>query len=76
MIKHAFDSYPKVRIGKFTALETEEQAPEIDYGIEEAEAVEVKQQPVEAFGHDDSEKYPESTTVQFTPQPEDEDAGF
>lgn len=36
MIKHAFDSYVKVRTGKFTELETEkiqEAEKEIDYGI-------------------------------------------
>jgi len=41
--KHAFDVYPKVRIGNFTALATsEEPEPKIDYGIEEATAEEVK----------------------------------
>ena len=39
MIKHAFDAYPKVRIGKYTQMETvEEKEPEIDYGIEETTA--------------------------------------
>jgi recombinational DNA repair protein RecT len=34
MIKHAFDAYPKVRIGSFTQLETmEEEPPVVDYGI-------------------------------------------
>ncbi len=35
MIKHAFDAYPKVRTGNFTALETQEQPQAIDYGVEE-----------------------------------------
>ncbi len=39
MIKHAFDAYPKVRIGKYTQMETvEEIDPVIDYGIEDADA--------------------------------------
>jgi hypothetical protein len=34
MIKHAFDAYPKIRIGEFSSLETEEtKAPVIDYGF-------------------------------------------
>jgi len=37
--KHAFDVYPKVHIGNFTALATaEEPEPAIDYGIEETAA--------------------------------------
>ena len=39
MIKHAFDAYPKVKIGKFTNMQSmEEPEPEIDYGIEDVEA--------------------------------------
>lgn len=39
MIKHAFDAYPKVRVGKFTQMQSmEEPEPEIDYGIEDGEA--------------------------------------
>lgn len=38
MIKHAFDAYPKVRTGNFTALETQEPTgPALDYGIEDTE---------------------------------------
>lgn len=33
MIKHAFDAYPKVRTGNFTVMETQEEAPVIDYGF-------------------------------------------
>lgn len=36
IIKHAFRSYPKVRIGEFTALETHEE-PKISYGLDENE---------------------------------------
>lgn len=39
MIKHAFDAYPKVRIGKFTQMQSvEDPEPAIDYGVEETEA--------------------------------------
>lgn len=39
IVKHAFDVYPKVRIGNFTSLETsDETEPEIDYGIEDTNA--------------------------------------
>ncbi|MPM15744.1 hypothetical protein SDC9_62116 [bioreactor metagenome] len=39
MIKHAFDAYPKVKVGKFTQMQSlEEPEPEIDYGIEDVEA--------------------------------------
>lgn len=39
MIKHAFDAYPKVRIGKFTQMQSvEDPEPVIDYGVEETEA--------------------------------------
>ena len=53
-IKHAFRSYPKVRLGEFSALQTEQieieqqQAPlpKIDYGLEEQEvSPEQPQQP-------------------------------
>jgi len=35
MIKHAFDSYPKVRTGNFTQLETIAEPEPINYGLEE-----------------------------------------
>lgn len=39
LTKHAFDVYPKVRAGNFTAFETiQDPEPEIDYGIEDVEA--------------------------------------
>lgn len=52
LIKHAFKSYPKVRIGKATELQSqqEEPAPEEDfYGVKE-EAPAVKPDPNPAFG--------------------------
>lgn len=39
LTKHAFDIYPKVRVGNFTSFETvQEPEPEIDYGIEDVDA--------------------------------------
>lgn len=50
-IKHAFKTYPKVRIGKGTELQTEQEAPEpqIDdfYGVQQEQPV---QQPTPPFG--------------------------
>lgn len=46
MIKHAFDAYPKVRTGKFTVFETQEEPQEIDYGLEDIQVLkEVQPQP-------------------------------
>jgi hypothetical protein len=69
MIKHAFDAYPKVRVGKYTNLETEDDPQEVDYGIEEAESEEVESK---GFGDEEStEPEPAGVTV----EPED-DLGF
>lgn len=39
MIKHAFDAYPKVRVGNFTQIQSiEEPEPVIDYGVEDTDA--------------------------------------
>lgn len=70
MIKHAFDAYPKVRTGNFTALETQEPAmPALDYGIEEAEeqpAIEASEE--ESF--EDAIVVTESDAPQPTVNPE------
>jgi hypothetical protein len=72
MIKHAFDAYPRVRIGQFTELETEEEPQgEIDYGIEEAEAQEVR-----GFDGGDAPNLPETAGVVVVPDEEDDYAGF
>jgi recombinational DNA repair protein RecT len=76
IIKHAFDAYPKVRIGKYTDLETQEEPQgEVDYGIEDAEAQEVKETPV-AFGEEETPVQPEPAGVVVELAPEDEYAGF
>ena len=39
MIKHAFDAYPKVRVGNFTQIQSvEEPESVIDYGVEDTDA--------------------------------------
>lgn len=69
MIKHAFDAYPKVKVGKFTQLQSlEEPEPEIDYGIEEGEAMDVT-----GFG---DPEHLEPEVVQPAITDADEDEGF
>jgi hypothetical protein len=71
MIKHAFDAYPKVRTGKYTLMETEEDNQEIDYGIEEQTQEEQPQEP-KGFGPQE----PEPATVEAEVSQADEDEGF
>lgn len=69
MIKHAFDAYPKVRVGRFTSMQSvEEPEPEIDYGIEDGEATDVTgfDEPVTVVAE----------VVQPTITVDDEDGGF
>lgn len=86
LIKHAFDAYPKVRTGKFTVFETQEEPTEIDYGLGETptESVEQPQQALQPQsantlqGFDEplhAEPAPASGITVTIPQ-EDEDAGF
>jgi hypothetical protein len=70
MIKHAFDAYPKVRVGKYTSLETEDDPQDVDYGIIDAEAEEV-----ESGGFGDEERT-EPETPGATIEPEEEGLGF
>lgn len=71
MIKHAFDAYPKVRIGKFTHMQSmEEPEPEIDYGVEDGEATVVN------TGFDDLETAQQPEVVQPAVTMADEDEGF
>jgi hypothetical protein len=70
MIKHAFDAYPKVRAGKYTGFETEDEPPEVDYGIEDVEAVEVKE-TVSFDGEEPPAEQP-GTVI----EPDGEDDGF
>lgn len=76
MIKHAFDAYPKVRIGKFTQMESiEEPEPEIDYGVVDADAEEIK-----PTGFGEEENTPSAPTadpgVTVPVSDEDNDSGF
>lgn len=73
-IKHAFDSYPKVRTGRFTQLQTEEDPNEIDYGIEDAETEDIPQVP-SSFDEPSTEPEPAPAVIVETTQ-EDDDAGF
>ncbi|WP_019540530.1 recombinase RecT [Proteiniphilum acetatigenes] len=71
MIKHAFDAYPKVKIGKFTNMQSlEEPEQEIDYGIEEGEAEVINN------GFDEPETVQQPEIVQPAVTVEDEDEGW
>lgn len=74
MIKHAFDSYPKVRTGQFTVLQTVEEEPVIDYGVEEVTAEEVSK--IESFDTPDTGTDTQTTTVIVQPTKDDSDSGF
>ena len=73
-IKHAFDSYPKVRTGKFTNLQTEEDLNEIDYGIEDTIAEDVPETQA-SFDEPSAAIEPTPVVVVETTK-EDDDAGF
>lgn len=86
MIKHAFDAYPKVRIGKFTQMDTEQEpGDEIDYGLDGfSDAVDVtnqqaigtrKENPIQGFGTD-TQSEPELAGVTVGTSEEDDSAGF
>lgn len=73
LTKHAFDVYPKVRVGNFTALETiEEPEPEIDYGIEDVEAEIVD----DSFDTADPQEAEPLKVVQAEVTNDDEEEGF
>jgi len=79
LIKHAFDGYPKVRTGKFTVLETQEEPQDIDYGLDEDQQLKVLQQSgtmnqIQGFG--EPAVVADSKVVQPTISKEDEEAGF
>ncbi|MDY4528228.1 MAG: recombinase RecT [Parabacteroides sp.] len=91
LIKHAFDSYPKVRTGRFTVFETQEEPQEIDYGIvpDESGADGTFQQqpeqrqdkepiPVQAAEEVPfgEENTPQAETVKVNVTDEDENVGF
>ncbi len=87
LIKHAFDGYPKVRTGKFTIFETQEETQEIDYGLDEPAEVPIEaqqalpHQPVDnlqGFGDQQAQMNPSSSAQGITVQisQEDDEAGF
>lgn len=77
MIKHAFDAYPKVRTGKFTMMETEqEQEDVIDYGVVSEDII---NKPMQAdssvpFGEEHQIEAPTPVTVAVSQ--DDSDGGF
>ena len=89
LIKHAFDGYPKVRTGKFTIFETQEDPQDIDYGVEETTAIQTNQtgqqpqalQPKSensllGFGEQPQEEPVPVSGITAQMSQEDEDAGF
>lgn len=71
MIKHAFDAYPKVRIGKFTQMQSvEEPDPVIDYGVEDTEATVIDN------GFDEPQVDDKPKVVQSVVSESDEEEGF
>lgn len=86
LIKHAFDAYPKVRTGKFTVFETQEEPQEIDYGLENIqEPQEIQPQPalqpqsfnpIQDFGEQPQAEPAPIPGITATISQEDEEAGF
>jgi hypothetical protein len=73
MIKHAFDAYPKVRTGNFTAFETQEPAvPALDYGIEDIEAHPALPASAEENDFENAEVVTESDAPQVEQEPKEE----
>ena len=86
LIKHAFDGYPKVRTGKFTVFETQEEPQEIDYGLDEpAEIPQQEARPelpprqendLRGFGEQPAPEMATVPGVTVETSQEEEDAGF
>lgn len=85
LIKHAFDGYPKVRTGKFTVFETQDEPQDIDYGLEDLAPQEPQPQqalqpqavnPIQGFGEQPQAEPAPVPGVTATISKEDEDAGF
>lgn len=72
-IKHAFASYPKIKIGDFSKIDDPE--PEaIDYGIEDTKAEDVT---TKAFGPVEADVVePETIVIEASPEEEDEQGAF
>lgn len=76
MIKHAFDAYPKVQIGKFTMLETQEEPMSIDYGLDGGIEDSAPEQSA-GFGADAPQSAPEEqNAVVVQTSDDEEEAGF
>lgn len=87
LIKHAFDGYPKVRTGKFTLFDTQEEPEEIDYGLDDrpdsasgggnpSPALQEPKEEVRPFGDWQQAEPQPAQAVQATLTEEDESAGF
>lgn len=86
LIKHAFDGYPKVRTGKFTVFETQEETQDIDYGLDEVQVHQEECQqsalppesfnPIQGFGEQPQAEPAPISGITATISQEDEDAGF
>ena len=89
LIKHAFDGYPKVRTGKFTVFETQEEPQDIDYGLEQTTVIQPNQpgqqpQPLQTQSENPLQEFGEQPQAEPVPasgittpiSQEDEDAGF
>ncbi|RHR72419.1 serine/threonine protein kinase [Bacteroides sp. AF16-49] len=77
MIKHAFDSYPKVRTGNYTTMETQQEEPVIDYGfVQEGENANEPLPPDEPvpFGEERQIEAPQPVVAPITTA--DEEEGF
>lgn len=73
LMKHAFDTYPKVKTGNFTVMESEqEQEDEIDYGIIDTEAEVINAN--ESF--DEPTAIEQAPTVVYSVSQSDEEEGF
>ena len=89
LIKHAFDGYPKVRTGKFTVFETQEEPQDIDYGLEQTTVIQPNQpgqqpqalqpqseNPLQEFGEQPQAEPVPASGITTPISQEDEDAGF
>lgn len=77
MIKHAFDAYPKVRTGKFTMMETEqEQEDVIDYGVVSEDIVNKPMQTDSSVPFGEEHQIEAPTPVTVAVSQDDSDGGF
>ena len=77
MIKHAFDAYPKVRIGQFTQIQSEQEEESIiDYGFvaEEVTNAPLEETKNQSFDEQEQLEAPKPVTVETTQA--DSEEGF